>query len=180
MNYDEENDDSIDEYDEIYEDFDETFPDEEDEEVKIEGIEQEPILPGGRIAALLNDPYPVLGIPLIIIGFIIVLLTPVNIWAIYRYLIAGDYLLIVLAAAATYFALRVWYSTSTGWLRYGGPTNIIVIWATVVLSTADLFSWMFAGVSIIGLLEPLVTTGLVIVLFCFYSLWLIQRSLERE
>jgi hypothetical protein len=180
MYYEEESDDSNTDYDEIYEDFDETFPDEEEDEVQIEGIEQEPILPGGRIVSLLDDPYPVIGIPIILIGFIIVLLTPNELWAIFRYFIAANYLLLILAAAATFFALRVWYSTSTGWLRYGGPTNILVIWVTVGLATADLISWMLAGVSILGLLEPLVSTGLVIVLFCFYSLWLIQRSLERE
>ncbi len=180
MNHDEEYDDTADEYDEIYEDFDETFPDEEKDEV--ESDDAVPILPEGRMAGFLNDPYPTLILPLIIVGFILVILTPIDLWAIWRYGIAGDYLLVVAAAAASFFALKVWYTTSTGWLRYGGPTNLIVIWLTVAISTADLLSWMFTGVSIFGaaLLEPLVSTGLIIVLFCFYSLWLIQRTIERE
>jgi hypothetical protein len=179
MNHDEEYDDTADEYDEIYEDFDETFPDEEEE---IDEEEAVPTLPGGRMAEFLKDPYPSLVLPLIIVGFIIVLLTPVDVWALWRYGIAGDYLLFVVAAAASFFAIKVWYSTSTGWLRYGGPTNLLVIWLTVGISTVDLLSWMFTGVSLFGeaLLEPLVTTGIIIVLFCFYSLWLIQRTIERE
>jgi hypothetical protein len=178
MYYDDENNDA-DDYDEIYEDFDESFPDEEEDEGDVD-IEYSPVLPKGRINELLNDPFPYLGIPLTIIGLLIVLLTPIGIWEIFRYMIAGEYLLLVLAAVASYFALRVWYARRTGWLRFGGPTNILVIWATFAISTADLLSWMISGVSIFGLTEPLVTTGLIIILFCFYSLWLIQRSIERE
>ena len=177
MYYDEENDDS-DDYDDIYEDHDESFPDEEEE--SDEDSEYSPVIPKARINTLLNDPFAYLGIPVTIIGLLIVLLTPFGIWEIFRYLIAADYLLLVLGAAASYFALKVWYGRHTGWLRFGGPTNLLVIWVTFVLSTLDLFSWIVAGVSILGLAEPLVTTGLVIILFCVYSLWLIQRSLERE
>ncbi len=180
MYHNEEHDDTADEYDEIYEDFDETFPDEEEDEIR--DVPSEPVLPGGTIAAFLNDPSPYLGIPLVIVGLLIVLLTPPEVWAPNRYSLLGGYLLFVLAAAASYFALKVWFLTSTGWLRFGGPTNLIVIWATVGIASVDLLSWLVAGASIfgIGFVEPLVSTGLIIVLFCFYSLWLIQRTIERD
>ncbi len=187
-----------DEYEET-EERDDSFPD-ADEYDKIYSDDGEIVedVGTGRMAKFLADPYPTLVLTLIIAGFAIVLLTPPNLWSSWvgyevrffpaNYLLIGVYLLLILTLVGTFFALGIWNTPVKSLLRYGGPTNIIVIWACFIVGAGDALSWIAFNTTFLPIdytaspveAGPAIMGVGIIILFCIYSLWLIQRTMQRE
>ncbi|TFG32989.1 hypothetical protein EU527_09095 [Candidatus Thorarchaeota archaeon] len=171
------------------EDFeDTTFPDEDivDEEEYEEDISEleevrsyEPSI--GRLATLLKDPWPPVVFFITVIGLGLVLLTPPAIWNPHRYFILADYFLIVFGSVAIILSLMTWSRAGTHRLRWAGPTNIIVVIASVALGIIDSLSWMLNSVGLFPTIEtPILPLCFMLVIFTMYTLWLVQRSLDPD
>lgn len=154
-----------------------TFPDEESEEdTQTEDVSDVSPATEDRLGKFMEDPWLKMSFFLAVIGLIIVLFTPPEIWNPWRYLIAGNYLVIVFAAVGTIFGLKIWREGGNSNLRFGGPTNMLVILACAVVATLDTISWIITNTSFIqGFAVSLIPSMLMIIIFCFYTLWLIQR-----
>lgn len=159
-------------------DDEDTFPDEDDETTDSD-FEERTYDVGpheSRMETFLKDPWPRLTMLLMIIGFVIVIFTPPDLWTIWSYVLFGNYILIIFAGAASVFAIKIWTEGGTSNLRYGGPTNLVVIFLCTIIGTLDTIMWMiFGGPLIPGFQTSVLSLCVTIVLFCIYSLWLIQR-----
>lgn len=179
MNSDEDTFYDDDEYDEDEEE-DEDFPDVE--EVDEDDDDYEPRYgfdepQSERLANFINDPWPPTTFVLVIIGLVMVLFTPPDLWAVYNYFLIANYFMIVLGGAAIAYSLITWSRAGRHRLRWAGVTSLIVVILLVIVSTLDTFSWIFASQSIIpGLDTPIISLGFVFVVFSIYSLWAIQRN----
>ncbi len=164
---------------ENYDDEEVGFPDEDEEHID-EEESVEPSIDSGvgpnKLDMFLEDPWPRLTFLNLIIGLALVLITPPDFWATWRYLLFANYLLIVFATVGIVFGLKIWKAGGSSNLRYGGPTNALVIIACAIVGVADSVSWMVNGSSIIvGWPTSIIASMLMIIIFCFYTLWLIQR-----
>ncbi len=176
------NDDADEELD--TEENDDTFPD-DDREVEIEMDAAFPEASrGDKLSIFLVDPYPQLALLLTIIGFLIVLLVPHAVWhtevqpgIVAGHLFVGNYVILILATGATLLALTVW-NTRTGWLKYGGLTNVVVILLCAVTATADTVAWSLTGQGLFPSIfdSPLLSLMAIIIMFCIYSLWMIKKT----
>ncbi len=163
---------------------DDTFPD-DDREVELEMDAAFPEASGGdKLSIFLMDPYPKLVLLLTAIGLLIVLLVPHDVWhtevqpgIAAGHLFVGNYVILILGAGATLLALTVW-NTRTGWLKYGGLTNVVVILLCVVIGTADTIAWSLTGQGLFPSIfdSPLLSLMAIIIMFCIYSLWMIKKT----
>ncbi len=154
---------------------DDAFPDEEPEE-KTRLDELPSPITESKLAGFMEDPWLKMAFFLAIIGLIIVIFTPPEIWNPWRYLIVGNYIVIVFAAVGTIFGLKIWREGGNSNLRFGGPTNMILMLACAAVATLDTISWITVNASFIpGFAVSLIPSLLMIIIFCFYTLWLIQR-----
>ncbi|MHA1903550.1 MAG: hypothetical protein ACXADL_05985 [Candidatus Thorarchaeota archaeon] len=175
MIYDEE--DFEDDYDEDEED---TFPDEE-EETEVELVDERSYSVPSETVSFIDNPWPTVTLVLILIGLGFTLLTPPAIWSDWVYFLVVNYLLIVMAGAGAAYSVKVWKTASGSRLKYGGITNLIVVIAAAIIGTLDTISWMLNGASIVaGVNTPILALATVIVLFSLYSLWLIQRTFQKD
>lgn len=180
--------------DTFFEDDDEDFEDvafpDEDIEDEEEEIEEKPkdieivrtYEPGvGRLEKLLRDPWSPIVFILTLIGLGLVLLTPPAIWNPFRYFILADYFLIVFGSVAIVFSLMTWSRAGTHRLRWAGPTNIIVVLASVAIGIIDSISWMLSEVGLFPAIDtPLLPLCFMLVIFTMYTLWLVQRSMGPD
>ena len=175
------------------EDFEDVaFPDEdtEEEEEVEKPSEESPTLQDetrtygpsiSKMEKFLKDPWSPGVFFLTLIGIGLVLLTPPAIWNPFRYFILADYFLIVFGYAAMVFSLMTWSRAGTHRLRWAGPTNIIVVLASVSLGILDSFSWMVNQVGLFpSIATPLLPLSFMLVVFTMYTLWLVQRSLDPD
>jgi len=167
---------------------DATFPDEDiadeeeefEEESSFEEIKSyEPSV--GRIEKFLRDPWPPLVFIITVIGLGLVLLTPPAIWDPFRYFILADYFLVVFGFVAIVFSLKTWLRAGTHRLRWAGPTNIIVVIASMTIGVLDSISWMLFETGLFPAFETsLLPLCFMLVIFTMYTLWLVQRSLDPD
>jgi hypothetical protein len=152
------------------------FPDEVDEDdyEPIEALYE----PGGdRLEKFASDPWPPTTFVLVVIGLVMVLVTPPDLWAVFNYFLIGNYFMIILGGATIAFSLVTWNRAGTHRLRWAGVTNLVLVMALLVVATLDSFNWIANSQSIIpGLDEPIIVLALVLVVFSIYSLWVIQRN----
>ncbi|MHA1769904.1 MAG: hypothetical protein ACTSV3_08695 [Candidatus Thorarchaeota archaeon] len=162
------------------------FPDEEEEEEEEYDedidIEEEIVVSmsrGEQVSEFVNDPWPRTTFVLMLIGFVLVFLTPPDFWAAWRYLIIANYILVVMGGVALVYSLTTWSKSEGDRLRWAGITNIFVVIAGVVVGLIDTASWMLLGTSVIPSLDTsLLGFCFVLVLFSLYSLWMIQKSFD--
>ena len=163
---------------------DDTFP-EDDRDVELEMDAAFPeASQGNKLSIFLVDPYPQLALLLTIIGLLIVLLVPHEVWhtevqpgIVAGHLFVGNYVILILGVGASLLALTVW-NTRTGWLKYGGLTNVVVILLCVVTATADTIAWSLWGQGLFPSVfdSPLLSLMAIIIMFCIYSLWMIKKT----
>jgi hypothetical protein len=180
-------DDTFFEDDEEY-DEDDTFPDVEEEEeeeyeedVELDFDEEDYLTPtrGERLEKFIKDPWPRTIFFLLLVGFAVVFLIPPGFWAIWRYFIIADYLLVILGAVGLVYSLMTWSKSAGDRLRWAGITNVFVVLAGVIIGLLDTLSWIFLGGSIVpGFETPLLAFCFVLVIFSLYSLWMIQKSFD--
>ena len=176
------NDDTNEEFD--AEEDDDTFPD-NDREVELEMEAAFSDVPHNEmLSRFLVDPWPRLTLLLTIIGLLIVILVPHEIWhtevlsgVVAGHLFVGTYLILILATGATVLALMVW-NTQKGWLRYGGLTNVVVILLCVAIGTADTIAWSFTKQGLFPSIfeAPLLSFMAIVIMLCIYSLWMIRKT----
>ena len=169
---------------------DATFPDEDiEEEVDLKFEESPEVAEEERTYApsvskldkFLKDPWSPSVFVLILIGLGLVLLTPPAIWNPFRYFILADYFLIVFGFAGMIFSLMTWSRAGTNRLRWAGPTNIIVVLASVSLGIIDSISWMVNDTGLFpSIATPILPLSFMLVVFTMYTLWLVQRSLDPD
>ncbi len=168
----------------------ETFPDEDIEEQEEEEVEEHLEAPTevrtyepttGRLERFLKDPWSPLVFVIMLIGFGLVLLTPPAIWNPFRYFILADYFLIIIGIVGVVFSLITWSRAGTHRLKWAGPTNIIVVLASVSLGILDSISWIVNEVGLFPTIETsLLPLSFMLVIFTMYTLWLVQRSLDPD
>lgn len=176
------NDDANEEFD--AEENEDTFPDSDLEvELEMEAALSE-VSRNERLSSFLVDPWPQLTLLLTIIGFLIVILVPHEVWhtevfpgLVAGHLFVGNYLVLILGTGATVMALMVW-NTQKGWLRYAGITNVIVILLCVVIATADTIAWSLTGQGLFPSIidSPMLSLMAIMIMFCIYSLWMIRKT----
>ena len=178
MNSDEDTFFEEDEYDDEEEDDD--FPDVEvvdEDDDDYDPSEVLDTLGGNRLEKFVDDPWPPTTFVLVIIGLVMVLFTPPDIWAIWNYFMIANYFMIILGGAALAYSLITWNRAGKHRLRWAGFTNLFVIIILLVVSILDTFSWIANAQSIIpGIDTPIITLAMVLVIFSIYSLWAIQRN----
>ena len=167
----EDEDEDIEEEEYDYEDEDDEYVPDETPEKKVS------ISP--RMSGFLQDPWPSTAFIMIVIGFIIVLLTPIESWATWRYFLIANYGLIILGAAAIILSLRMWKNNPGSKLRFGGMGTLIATIFSMILGTIDTISLIIVGTGLIPLAEtPLIAVCLLVVIFSLYTLWAVKRSVE--
>ncbi|MGQ4912330.1 MAG: hypothetical protein ACP6KW_09200 [Candidatus Thorarchaeota archaeon] len=165
---------------------DASFPDEEEEEEEIDeedvDIEEEYVVSksrGEQVAEFVKDPWPKTTFVLMLIGFVLVFLTPPDFWAAWRYLIIANYILVVMGGVGLVYSLITWSKSEGDRLRWAGITNIFVVLAGVIIGVIDTASWILLGTSVVpGFDTSLLGFCFVLVLFSLYSLWMIQKSFD--
>ena len=176
------NDDANEELD--AEEDEDTFPDDDREvELEMEAAFSE-VSHGDKLSNFLVDPWPKLTLLLTVIGFLIAILVPHEVWhtevlpgVVAGHLFVGNYLILILATGATVLALMVW-NTQKGWLKYAGFTNVVVILLCVVISTVDTIAWSLTGQGLFPSIfdAPLLSFMAIVIMFCIYSLWMIRKT----
>ena len=176
------NDDANEEFD-VDED-DDAFPDDDREiELEMDAAFSE-VSQGDKLSSFLVDPWPKLTLLLTIIGFVIAILIPHEVWhtevqtgVVAGHLFVGTYLILILATGATVLALMVW-NTQKGWLKYGGLTNVVVILLCVAIGTADTIAWSFTKQGLFPSIfeAPLLSFMAIVIMLCIYSLWMIRKT----
>ncbi len=171
--------------------FDEDNPfDEEEVDVEFEasGEDSEPSLEDqitepastSRIQKFLDDPWPPATFVLMILGFIIVLFTPVPIWFRWNWTIIGMYFLWILTTVGIVIGLGIWYGPVRTRVRYSGISTILVAALFGLVGTADTLLYIGGGELIAGLGGSLLSLSSMIIVFTLYSLWLVQRVIQNE
>ncbi|MHA2033906.1 MAG: hypothetical protein DRO73_05575 [Candidatus Thorarchaeota archaeon] len=175
--------DSSDDYDEAEET--DTFPDAEedeyaDEEEEIEeelGVEYSP----SRLAKFLEDPWPRVTFVMMILGFVVVLFTPNDVWRVWNWMIVGMYFLWILTAVASTIGLTVWKNPAVSRIKYGGITNAFLALVCGVLGTIDTIMLIGGTGGLLPAIDvPVLYAAILIVVFSLYSLWLVQRVVQTE
>ncbi len=140
----------------------------------------EEILPppsGGRLSRFLNDPWPTATFILMILGFVIVLFTPYEVWSQWSWMLVGAYFMWILVIVGFVFSTQVWRKSSGSKMRFVAIAIFIVILTVGILGTIDLGLWILISTPLLpGLEAPLLYGTNAIVVFCLYSLWLLQRA----
>lgn len=162
------------------EELEDTFPDAEEGEYDYEEDEDLPTLDIPATSDFLADPWPKTTFILMLIGFAITFLTPGPVWDIWVHQITGNYIIAMIAAVGAIFSLKIWRESGTSRLRYGGPTNLIVILACLGLATLETISLILTGAGPIAGVPGLTPAALLIMIFSLYSLYAIQRTLTSE
>ncbi|MFX1579298.1 MAG: hypothetical protein ACFFBJ_06585, partial [Promethearchaeota archaeon] len=73
--------------------------------------------------------------------------------------------------------LITWNNAGKHRLRWAGLTNLILIFALIIVATLDTFSWILTLHSIFpGVETPIISLALILAVFSIYSLWVIQRN----
>ncbi|MEM2142977.1 MAG: hypothetical protein QXQ81_06965, partial [Candidatus Thorarchaeota archaeon] len=116
---------------------DDEFAEDFEEELESVESEEEPgrlrqVNPAGPerhdgMPSFLRDPYPPVTLFLVIVGLVIIVGTPYNIWYVYSYALLAAYMLMILTTVGIIFSLELWYGYRGGRLRWGGLTNLVVI-----------------------------------------------------
>lgn len=163
---------------------DDTFPDDDREvELEMEAAFSD-VSHNERLSRFLVDPWPKLTLLLTIIGLLIAILVPHEVWhtevlsgVVAGHLFVGTYLILILATGATVLALMVW-NTQKGWLKYGGLTNVVVILLCVIIGTADTISWSLTKQGLFPSIfeAPLLSFMAIVIMICIYSLWMIRKT----
>lgn len=154
-----------------------SFEEEEGEEEEL----PEEVTPTKREkGGFLNDPWPGLVFVLMVLGFIMVVLTPVGLWDTYRWSIFATYIFVILFSTGSLFGFKIWRLNPGAGLRWGGMFNGITIGLCGVLGVTDSLMTIFTGA---GLLPessiPVFAVAIFIVVMCMYSVVLIDRTLKR-
>ena len=168
------NESNDEEYD--IEDFEEELIHEEPEEEPTTSKEPPP-----NIASFLKDPWPKTVFLVTIIGFIIVLLTPSDIWSIWNWTLVATYGLIIVDVIVSPFSLRIWYE-GKGWIRYLGIASFFIMNGAIIVSTLDTLLWVSTSSGLIpgyGVGDILMTC-FIIVIFLAYGLYFGFRMLTSE
>nr|KXH72223.1 MAG: hypothetical protein AM325_01750 [Candidatus Thorarchaeota archaeon SMTZ1-45] len=180
MNTDE---DTFFEDDDYEEEDEEDFPDEEfdeDEDYEEDDFEPTDTLYEPRtvrLAKFAEDPWPPTTFILVIIGLVMVIFTPPDLWALWNYFLIANYFMIIVGGAALAFSIVTWSRAGKHRLRWAAVTNVFVVIALIILATLDTFSWMIFLQSIIpGVQTPIISLAMVLAVFSIYSLWVIQRN----
>jgi hypothetical protein len=172
-----------DEFDEEDEEEEEEYEDEEEYE-EDEYLGEDELPRAGfreRVAGFIEDPWPKTVFFLMLVGFGMVLLTPPNVWSLYRYAIFGVYFLVVLASVGAVYAMVTWIRAGADKLRFAGITNMAVVLLAAVIGFLDTAFWIAFGVSVIpGYSASLLFICYILVAFSLYSLWMIQKSLNPQ
>ena len=168
------------EEDDVGEELEDTFPDAEEGEYDYEEEEDLPTLDMPTSYEFLADPWPRLTFILMLVGFAIALLTPGPVWDIWVYQITGNYIIAMIAGVGFIYSLKIWKESGTSRLRYGGPTNLIVILACLGLATLETISLILTGAGPIPGVVGLTSAALLIMIFSLYSLYAIQRTFAAE
>ncbi len=129
-----------------------------------------------ELERLVRDPWPATTFVLTVLGLAIVLLTPVEVWNVWVYVILALYFLYIMSVTGVVISLMVWVQHAGSRLRYGGLTNLVLIVVCLTIGTLDTLAWILVGRSFIpGNESPLISMTATIVLFCLYSLWALQK-----
>ncbi|NWF94597.1 MAG: hypothetical protein HXY34_00470 [Candidatus Thorarchaeota archaeon] len=168
------------EEDDVYEDTDEDLESEELEDTA--GTDTQVVASGvGGLQAFLQDPWPKVTFALTLFGLALVLLTPPAIWHTWSYSLLGAYFVLILAAVGDVLSLQTWYGVRGSRLKYGGLTTLILVSGAALVGLLDTFAWVLAGVSILpGNTVSLLGLSSTIVVFCLYSLFIMQRTITGE
>ncbi|RDE13823.1 MAG: hypothetical protein C4K47_05765 [Candidatus Thorarchaeota archaeon] len=158
---------------------------EEEEEASAEEAEEEElpeeVTPEeGVKQGFLDDPWPRMVFALMVLGFILVIFTPIDMWATYRYSLVGTYVFVILACAGALFAFKIWKKNPGSGLRWGGLFNGITISFCLVLGVTDSLETVFFGSGLFpGVSTPVFAIAIFVVVMCMYSVVLIDRSLKK-
>ncbi|MFX0107106.1 MAG: hypothetical protein ACFE7R_02390 [Candidatus Hodarchaeota archaeon] len=176
--------DALEDDDDFEDDFeDEDFEDDEDfDEEEIEAdFARETREPSERWSDFLADPWPRVVFALLIIGFVIILLTPYPIWYEWNYFLIGLYFLVILTAAASVFSLQTGMKAETHRIYYAGILCVIIALAGGTIGVVDTLSWVGFGQSVFpGLVTPILSLSSVVVIFAVYTLWLLTRTFSEK
>jgi hypothetical protein len=175
MNHDEDEFFEDDEYEEEEEEQEEdTFPDKEEDYDLADALYE----PGAsRLENFAKDPWPKTTFILVVIGLAMILLTPTNVWFAWNYFLIANYLMLIVGCVAISYSLITWNNAGKHRLRWAGLTNLILIFALIIVATLDTFSWILTLHSIFpGVETPIISLALVLAVFSIYSLWVIQRN----
>jgi len=180
MNSDEDTFFEDDEYDEEEEQED-SFPDDEDyEEEDYDPADALYESRGSRLESFANDPWPRITFILVVIGLVMVLITPPDIWFSWNYFLIANYLMIIIGGVAIAYSIVTWVRAGEHRLRWAGLTNLILVLALISVATIDTLSWVVNFQSIFpGIQTPIISLALVLAMFSIYSLWVIQRNFTQ-
>ncbi|MBS3795747.1 MAG: hypothetical protein KGY80_12655 [Candidatus Thorarchaeota archaeon] len=136
----------------------------------------------GMGPSFFENPWPKTVLILTLVGLGIVLLPPMDVWAVWNYTLLGTYGLIIIASIGTIIGFRIWFTTEGSRLRYGGIANAMVVIVCAALGVIDTLFWVGLGRSVFPQFSdsPLLSFLLVIQVFCLYSIWLLRRVIRGE
>lgn len=147
---------------------------EEEEQVEI-GIPAEV-----EIRGALSDPWPTLTFLMMVLGFILVIFTPVDLWYSSHWALFGIYIFTILTSGGVLFALQTWKRNPESGMRYGGIFNGITIGICGILGLADALKTVFFGTGLFpDFSTPIYAISSFVIVLCMYSLVLIQRTTKR-
>ena len=182
MNSDEDTFFEDDDSEEDEEEYEDDFPDEEYEE-EDDYYDSADVIDIPRESAMsrfAEDPWPRTTFVLVIIGLVMVLLTPPNIWALWNYFLIADYFMVIIGGAAIAYSIVTWKRAGKHRLRWAAMTNLLVVLILIVVASLDTFSWVLFLRSIIpGIDTPIISLAMVLAVFSIYSLWVIQRNFTQ-
>jgi hypothetical protein len=166
---------------------DDEFEEEEEastDEEELEEVEEESTQSALAREALghgfLSDPWPKLTFGIMILGFIMVIFTPVSFWNIYRWNLFGTYAFVILATGGSVFSFRTWKQNPGTGLRYGGFINGILIAVCGAIGTIDALKTIITGSGLLAdVSTPLFAVMVFIVVMCMYSVAMVQRMVKR-
>ncbi len=176
--------DEDDPFDEDAESEEDTFPDadatESEEELSL--AEQLPAdSTPSRLQKFVDDPWPTATFILMILGFIIVLGTPVPVWSQWNWMLVGMYFLWILVTVTIIVSLGIWNAPVKSKIRFAGLTTIALALAACVAGTLDTILFVGSGGGLIqGMEGTLLSASSVIVVLSLYSLWLVQKVVQSE
>jgi hypothetical protein len=128
----------------------------------------------------LDDPWPVLVFVLMIVGFIMVLFTPIELWTIYRWSFFATYIFVVVFSIGSTFGFKIWRKNPEAGLRWGGLFNGVTIAFCGVLGVIDSLLTILTGDGVLpGSPIPVFAVTIFVVVMCMYSVVLIDRTLKR-
>ena len=154
-----------------------SFEEEEGEEEEL----PEEVTPTKREKeGFLNDPWPALVFVLMVLGFIMVVVTPVDFWNTYRWSIFATYIFVILFSTGSLFGFKIWRLNPGTGLRWGGLFNGVTIAFCGVLGVTDSLMTIFAGSGLLPASSiPVFAVAIFVVVMCMYSVVLIDRTLKK-